>query len=205
MPRRSVDYADPSFDPYTLVAMFGAFILLAAFTMFIATIIVSIRQRNSKRDLVGDPWAGFSLEWGTSSPPPAYNFAVHPKVTGRDAFLQAKQDGVAYRAPENYADIALPSKNPLGLLFCLVSLGLGFAAVWHIWWFAILCVVAVPAVIILRSFSLDTETIVKADDIRSETERWLARANSARQATRLEETTPHNTGRAALDAEGFAR
>lgn len=205
MPRRSVDYADPGFDPYTLVAMIGAFILLTAFSTFVATIIISIRRRNSKRDLAGDPWAGFSLEWGTSSPPPEYNFPVTPNVTGRDAFLQAKQDGVAYRAPENYADIALPSKTPIGLVFCLASLGLGFAAVWHMWWLAILCAVAVPVVVILRSFRLDTETVVKADDIRSETERWLARANSARQATRLEETTPHNTGRAALDAEGFAR
>jgi cytochrome c oxidase subunit I+III len=28
-----------------------------------------------------DPWHGPTLEWATSSPPPAYNFAVIPKVS----------------------------------------------------------------------------------------------------------------------------
>jgi len=90
-------------------------------------------------------------------------------------------------------------------MFCLVSLGLGFAAVWHMWWLAVLCAVALPAAVIVRSFLLDTEIVMTADEIRSETESWLARANAARQITRTEETAPENKGRAALDAEGFAR
>jgi hypothetical protein len=28
-----------------------------------------------------DPWDGATLEWATTSPPPAYNFAVIPRVT----------------------------------------------------------------------------------------------------------------------------
>ena len=31
-----------------------------------------------------NPWQASSLEWATSSPPPAYNFHPSPTVTGRD-------------------------------------------------------------------------------------------------------------------------
>jgi cytochrome c oxidase subunit 1 len=30
-----------------------------------------------------DPWDAWTLEWSTSSPPPAYNFAVEPVVSSR--------------------------------------------------------------------------------------------------------------------------
>jgi len=36
--------------------------------------------------LTGDPWNGRTLEWATASPPPAYNFAVLPRVETIDAF-----------------------------------------------------------------------------------------------------------------------
>jgi cytochrome c oxidase subunit 1 len=30
-----------------------------------------------------DPWDAWTLEWSTTSPPPAYNFAVPPSVGSR--------------------------------------------------------------------------------------------------------------------------
>ena len=48
-------------------------------------------RREQRRDLTGDPWNGRTLEWSTPSPPPAWNFPVLPRVTGRDAYWQIKQ------------------------------------------------------------------------------------------------------------------
>ena len=57
----------------------------------ITQLVVSIRDREELRDLTGDPWDGRSLEWATASPPPAFNFAVLPDVTGGDAYWAMKQ------------------------------------------------------------------------------------------------------------------
>ena len=59
----------------------------------IAQLYVSIRTREQRRDLTGDPWNGRTLEWATSSPPPAYNFAVLPRVETIDAFWEMKRAG----------------------------------------------------------------------------------------------------------------
>ncbi len=36
-----------------------------------------------RREPTGDPWDGRTLEWSTPSPPPVFNFAVYPEVTGK--------------------------------------------------------------------------------------------------------------------------
>ena len=51
----------------------------------IAQLVVSIRRREQLRDTTGDPWHGRSLEWSTASPPPAFNFAVLPRVDGAES------------------------------------------------------------------------------------------------------------------------
>ena len=59
--------------------------------------VVSIRRREQLRDTTGDPWHGRSLEWSTASPPPAFNFAVLPRVDGAEAYWGMKQRGPARR------------------------------------------------------------------------------------------------------------
>ena len=91
MTRRLEHVPDPSWQPLLLVAEGGAVVILCGIACQIAQLYVSIRGRDRRRDLTGDPWNGRTLEWSTSSPPPAYNFAVLPKVETVDAFWHMKQ------------------------------------------------------------------------------------------------------------------
>src|SRR5271169_5959991 len=99
MTRRLQHIADPSWRPLLLVAEAGAVVIFAGILCQIAQLYVSIRTRESRRDLTGDPWNGRTLEWSTSSPPPAYNFAVLPKVETIDAFWHMKQAASRAQAP----------------------------------------------------------------------------------------------------------
>jgi cytochrome o ubiquinol oxidase subunit I len=99
MTRRLQHIADPSWQPLLLVAEAGAVLIFIGIVCQIIQLYVSIRTRESRRDLTGDPWNGRTLEWATSSPPPAYNFAVLPRVETIDAFWEMKQRGVAAVEP----------------------------------------------------------------------------------------------------------
>jgi cytochrome o ubiquinol oxidase subunit 1 len=54
----------------------GALIIFAGIACQAVQLFVSIRTREQRRDLTGDPWNGRTLEWSTASPPPAWNFAL---------------------------------------------------------------------------------------------------------------------------------
>ena len=93
MTRRMQHYANLSWQPYLIVAEAGALVILGGIVATIAQLVVSIRTRDRRRDLTGDPWNGRTLEWSTTSPPPAYNFATLPQVESLDAFWAMKQRG----------------------------------------------------------------------------------------------------------------
>ena len=103
MTRRVSQNIDPEFHGWLVVAACGAGLIALGVLCQVIQIVVSIRDREKNRDLTGDPWGGRTLEWATSSPPPFYNFAIEPKVTGLDAFWEAKADGSAYKKPAQYA------------------------------------------------------------------------------------------------------
>jgi cytochrome o ubiquinol oxidase subunit 1 len=96
-----------------LVAEAGAIIIFLGILCQIAQLYVSFRTRETRLDLTGDPWNGRTLEWATSSPPPAYNFAVLPKVETIDAFWHMKRVGHAPVEPA-YEAIEMPRNSPAG-------------------------------------------------------------------------------------------
>jgi len=137
MTRRMQHYADLSWQPYLIVAEGGALVILCGILATVAQLVVSIRTREQRRDLSGDPWNARTLEWATASPPPAYNFAVLPQVESLDAFWAMKQRG-PMPPVESYPAIEMPRRSPNGFVTAFFAVVTGFAMIWHIWWMAIL-------------------------------------------------------------------
>ena len=166
MPRRMEQYNDPSWQPYLMVAAFGAFVVLIGIACMVMQLYVSIRDRRKTADVSGDPFDGRTLEWATSSPPPAYNFAILPEVRDREAFLDMKERGVAYRRPAAYEDIHLPKNSMVGVAMGAFAFALGFAMIWHIWWLVAACGLAMWVAMIARSSDDDSEFKVTAAEVK---------------------------------------
>jgi cytochrome c oxidase subunit I+III len=79
MPRRQYTYPPGlGWDTLNLVESIGAYLLTAGF-LLVAVNLIASRFRGAPAG--ADPFGGDTLEWSVSSPPPAYNFAVIPRVT----------------------------------------------------------------------------------------------------------------------------
>ncbi|MGA7799580.1 MAG: cbb3-type cytochrome c oxidase subunit I [Gammaproteobacteria bacterium] len=196
-PRRTVAYFDPVYVPYMRVALVGAGFIAAALCSLFVQLWVSIRKREAYRAPAGDPWDGRSLEWATPSPPPEYNFPVPPEVTARDAFTRAKDSGVAYQVPEEFADIRMPKNSALGPILGGAGALVGFGLVWHLWWLASAGMLAAVAAIIARGFARNTERLIPASEVEREHMKWLELVASTRAVSRLHELDSSNAGLAA--------
>ena len=164
MPRRLQHIPDPSWRPLLLVAELGAVVIALGILCMIVQLYVSIRTRDQRRDLTGDPWDGRTLEWSTTSPPPAYNFAVLPEVEGLDAFCTTKRAGSPAATPV-YEAIEMPRNTPTGFLMAFFAVVIGFAAIWHIWWLVILGLLAVLVVAAVFGWSEDREHEIHAEEV----------------------------------------
>ncbi len=191
MPRRMEHYANPDWQPYLIIAAGGTAVILLGIILQGVQLVVSIKERDSLRDLTGDPWDGRTLEWATASPPAEYNFAKIPVVHAIDAFTDMKEKGTAYQRPDRYEDIEMPKNAPHGFIIGLLSFVLGFALVWYIWWLAILSFLSVIATVIARSLDDDTHHIISAEEVeRIENERYEQLASAAQRRPAGEEPFP---------------
>lgn len=88
MPRRVYTYAEgQGWDLMNLIATIGAFVLTISLVLFFWNIIRSLKKGQPAGN---DPWDAQTLEWTTSSPSPAYNFAAIPVVKSRRPFWDLK-------------------------------------------------------------------------------------------------------------------
>jgi cytochrome o ubiquinol oxidase subunit 1 len=173
MPRRMAHYNNPAWHPPLLVAAAGTALIVLGVAFLIVQLVVSFKEREAGRDLTGDPYDGRTLEWATSSPPAAYNFARIPDVRDIDAFMDMKEKGIAYRRPVKYDDIELPKSSASGFIIGVLTFVLGFALIWYIWWLAVLSALGILATLIARSLDDDTHTIIPASEIeRIEDDRY---------------------------------
>jgi cytochrome o ubiquinol oxidase subunit I len=159
--RRMQHYADPTWQPLMQIAMAGAVVILLGIILTVVQLIVSIRTRERRRDLSGDPWGGRTLEWSTSSPPPIWNFALLPTVEGPDAFWSKKRQlSSEQRADENWVPFSMPKHSPLGFFVAFFTVILGFSLIWHIWWLAIVGLLGVAVVILSQAWQTELEDYV---------------------------------------------
>jgi cytochrome o ubiquinol oxidase subunit 1 len=176
--RRMSHFEDPSLQIWFVIAALGAVIILLGIVAFLVQIIVSIRNREALRDETGDPWGGRTLEWSTSSPPPAYNFAFTPVVRELDAWWDMKARGYE-RPTTGFIPIHMPANTGAGVILAGISVVLGFALIWHIWWLAVVSFVALIGSAIAHTFNfkrdyyIPAEEVVRVEDARTEALRSL--------------------------------
>ncbi len=162
---RRLDHYDASlgWQGLFIVAGVGVLVIIAGIGFQVLQLVVSVIQRKDNLDTTGDPWGGRTLEWSTVSPAPAYNFAVLPEVSDRDAFWAMKHSKAKQTKPE-YKDIVMPKNTPMGMFIAGFAFLFGFAAIWHIVWLAPIGLLGVVACIIVRS-TLDTEYVIPAAEV----------------------------------------
>ncbi len=179
MTRRMQHYDVAAWHPWLLVAMGGALLILCGIGFQVAQLVVSIRTRDQRRDLTGDPWDGRSLEWVTPSPPPAFNFAVLPDVHGHEAYWGIKQRAIEtqHLAEEpDYQPIELPRNSPTGFVTAFFATITGFSLIWHIWWLVVLGLIGAFATFVVFAWRDVPEYEIPADEV--------ARIDRARRAAR---------------------
>jgi cytochrome o ubiquinol oxidase subunit 1 len=179
MTRRMQHYDVPQWHPWLIVASFGAALIMCGIVFQIAQLVVSVRQRAQLRDETGDPWNGRSLEWATASPPPAFNFAFLPEVTGEDAFWQFKKRAAerprADEKPE-YRDIEIPRNSPTGFVCAFFATVMGFALIWHIWWMVAVGVIGAFATFVVFAWRDHDEDTIPANEVaRIDRSNWAQR------------------------------
>jgi cytochrome o ubiquinol oxidase subunit 1 len=175
--RRASHFEDPSLQIWFQIAAFGAVLIALGITSMVIQFIVSYRRRDSLRDTTGDPWDGRTLEWSTSSPPPAYNFAFTPVVHELDAWWDMKKHGFV-RPTTGFLPVHMPKNTAAGVIISAICTVCGFALIWQMWLLAIVSFVAIVAATIYHSFNYQRDHYIPAADIahtENERSRLLAR------------------------------
>jgi cytochrome o ubiquinol oxidase subunit 1 len=170
--RRLSHFDDPSLRIWFEIAAFGAGLIFLGIMSLIIQLVVSYRNRASLRDTTGDPWDGRTLEWSTSSPPPAYNFAFTPVVHDNDTWADMKKNGYV-RPQRGFIPIHMPKNTGAGFVIAALSALGGFAMIWHMWLVACVALATMLTAVIVhtfnykRDFHIPAEEVVRVEGIRT--------------------------------------
>src|SRR5882757_603419 len=168
MTRRMQHYDRPEWYPWTLISMAGALLILCGIILQIVQLFVSIRTRERRREPTGDPWDARTLEWATPSPPPVFNFAVYPDVTGEEPYWgmkQAARDSMQLMAEPKYEAIEIPRNTPTGFVTAFFAAVTGFAMIWHIWWLVTVGLIGAYATFVVFAWRDVSETEIPAEEV----------------------------------------
>jgi len=108
------------------------------------------------------------LEWATSSPPPAFNFAVLPHVEGEDAYWAMKQRArrqAKLGEEPGYTAIEMPRNSPTGFICAFFATVMGFALIWHIWWMVALAALGAYATFVAFAWRDRVEYVIPAETV----------------------------------------
>ena len=177
MPQHLQRYYVAGWQPYLIVAEFGALLILCGITFLAIQLIVSIRDRATLTVPTGDPWNGRTLEWATAAPPAVYNFAVVPQVKGIDAWWAMKQAGRAGHKPVRFHDIIMPADSSAGVVIGAMSFVFAFAMVWQIWWLTAVGGLGMAAAMLSQTLRDHAEHRIPASEVEAiENRRTMAPA-----------------------------
>jgi cytochrome o ubiquinol oxidase subunit 1 len=168
MTRRMQHSDEAAWTPWLWAAGVGALVILAGIGFQIAQLVVSIRSRDQRRDITGDPWNGRSLEWSTPSPPPLFNFAVLPNVEGEEAYWGMKQTAIAQQqlADEpDYQAIEMPRNASTGFVTAFFTTVTGFALIWHMWWLVALGLFGAFVTFVVLAWRDEAEHEIPASEV----------------------------------------
>jgi cytochrome c oxidase subunit I len=102
MPRRIATYSSArGWDTLNSIATAGAFIIAVSMLPFLVNVIMAFMR---PKDQPNDPWEGNTLEWWTTSPPPAHNFDDIPEIHGERPLFDLRHGVTGEHA-------ALPASN----------------------------------------------------------------------------------------------
>jgi cytochrome o ubiquinol oxidase subunit I len=173
--RRMQHYADPTWQPYMIAAFCGAALIFTGIGLMVVQLAWSIRTRERRRDVTGDPWNGRTLEWGTASPPPSWNFAVEPHVHGIDAFWDVKtKNKELHKVAESryeaehkphYETIHMPKPSGVGFVSAFFAVILGFSLIWHIWWLVFAAIVCCIGALLWQAWDTDRDMYISAEQL----------------------------------------
>jgi cytochrome o ubiquinol oxidase subunit 1 len=169
MTRRMQHYNRPEWYPWVLLAGVGALIILVAIALQVVQLVYSIRHREQLREQAADPWDGATLEWSTSSPPPAFNFAHLPEVTSPEPWWDIKHRQGAHREQlarePQYEPLEIPRNSATGFVCAFFAVVTGFSLIWHIWWLVVAGLVGAYATFVVLAWRDVHESVLSAEEV----------------------------------------